>query len=157
MHKYMCVNMCMHYTHTCVHIHMHAHTCSHMHTQKHRGIYCYSIIWYVGWLCTTAIYMVCFVTENAVHWLIVMHMQKCMQTHTEMYIPTAHLSGRGFSPASRPEKIPRECSGLVSGWVPATKSPLFSVRDDLARESSLRTEIDMSDITGRHMVPLLEL
>ena len=48
MHKYMCVNMCMRYTHTCVHIHMHAHTCSHMHTQKYRGIYCYSIIWYVG-------------------------------------------------------------------------------------------------------------
>ena len=67
-----------------------------------------------------------------------------------MHIPTAHLSGRAFSPASRPEKIPRECSGLVSGWVPATKSPLFSVRDDLARESSLSIEVDMSNIKSRH-------
>ena len=77
------------------------------------------------------------------------HTQGHKHAHTNMHIPTAHLSGRAFSPASRPEKIPRECSGLVSGWVPATKSPLFSVRDDLARESSLSTEIDMSNIKSR--------
>ena len=53
------------------------------------------------------------------------------------YIPTQRQS---FLSSQQSWEQSGACSGLVSGWVPATNLPLFSVRDDFASERSLAEE-----------------